>query len=192
MTNYEIWSLIISLITITITISGLLYAGNQIKLARKQLNSALETIELTREIHKDNHDWNRRIASQNVINSFRNQNKTKELRESLDQIDINDAIPLDTIISKFKTDMDLQGYIHSVLNTFEGFSRGVNQGIYDEEVIKTALMGTMTRYFNCFRPYIVHIRKVRNPELYSEYESLINIWKTKMSEPKTRTRIGNT
>lgn len=192
MTNYEIWSLIISALAILITIGGLLYAGNQIKLARKQLINAIETIELTREVHKDNHDWNRRIASQNAINSFRNQNKTKELRESLGQIDINDAIPLDTIISKFETDTYLQGYIHSVLNTFEGYSRGVNQGIYDEEVIRTALMGTMIRYYNCFRPYIVYVRKKRNPELFSEYEGLINIWKTKMNETKIRSKIGNT
>lgn len=191
MTNYELWSIIISIGTLIITLGGLLYAGNQIKLAREQLNNALENIELTRKIHKENHDWNRRIASQNVINSFRNQNKTKELRESLVQIDINDAIPLETVLNKFKTDLNLQGYIHSVLNTFEGFSRGINQGIYDEEVMKTALIGTMIRYFNCFRPYIVHIRNVRNPELFSEYEGLINIWKAEQNKIKVRHKTGN-
>lgn len=191
MSTYEMWSLIVSIGTLVITLGGLMYAGNQIKLAREQLNNALKNIELTKEIHKDNHDWNRRIASQNVINSFRNQNKTKELRESLGKIDINDAIPLKTILAKFETDLDLQGYIHSVLNTFEGFSRGVNQGIYDEEVMKTALVGTMIRYFNCFRPYIVHIRKVRNPELFSEYEGLINVWKTELNKTEPRNKIGN-
>ncbi len=191
MSNYEIISIIITSLALLLTIGGLYYAGNQIRLARKQLTSAIESIKLTKEIHQENHDWNRRIAAQDAIVVFRNQNKTKELREALGGIDINDAIPLNTILEKFKTDSDLRGYIHSVLNTFEGYSRGILQGIYDEEVIRTALTGTMVRYFNCFRPYIIYIREKRNPALFNEFEGMVNKWKTEKTKLESRDKIGN-
>lgn len=191
MTNYEIVSIITASLAIFLTIGGLYYTGNQIRLAREQLVNAIKSIELTKEIHQENHDWNRRIAAQDAIVAFRNQNKTKELRESLGGIDINDAIPLKTILKKFETDSELKGYIHSVLNTFEGYSRGILQGIYDEEVIRTGLRGTMIRYFNCFRPYIIHTRETRNPLLYNEFEGMINKWKTEKTKIDSRGQIGD-
>ncbi|NVK66089.1 MAG: DUF4760 domain-containing protein [Flavobacteriales bacterium] len=191
MNNFEIISIVIASLALFLTIGGLYYAGNQIRLTREQLTNAIKLIELTKEIHQGNHDWNRRIAAQDAIVAFRNQNKTKELRDALGGIDINDAIPLKTIIKKFGTNSELKGYIHSVLNTFEGYSRGILQGIYDEEVIKKGLKGTMIRYFNCFRPYIIHIRETRNPLLYNEFEGMINRWKTEETKVDSRSQIGN-
>ena len=191
MSKYEVLSIIISTSALFLTLGGLIYAAYQIKLAREQLKSGISAINLSKKVHQENHDWNRRMAAQEAIVMFRNKNKTRELREALGQIDINDAIPLQLIHDKFKTNSDLQSYIHSVLNTFEGYARGISQGIYDEEVIKTALKGTMVRYFSCFHPYIKHIRDTRNPDLFNEFEGIVNKWRSESTPTNQREITGN-
>lgn len=185
------YTLIINTISLFISFIGLIYAGYQIWVIRKQMKNAIEELKLTVKIHNDNHEWNRRIASQEAITQFRMKNKTKELRNSLNQFDINEIIPLKAILEKFETEPDLKDFIHETLNTFEGYARGIVHGIYDEIIVKSAIKGAMIRHYSCFLPYINHVRKTRNPDLYCDLENIVNKWKSEEKKVEYRQRTGS-
>lgn len=56
MTTFEIAALAIQVVSALILVGGLLYAGRQISLLKK--------------VHKENHDWNRRIETQRALMEY--------------------------------------------------------------------------------------------------------------------------
>jgi hypothetical protein len=79
-----------------------------------------------------------------------------------------------------------------VLNYFEGLARGVRQGIYDEQVIKTAFRGLMINVNESFKYYIQNRRhQFHNPRVWVELEVLSDCWRQeeRAVDPE-RNRIG--
>lgn len=77
---------------------------------------------------------------------------------------------------------DLRG----LLNVFESISLGVNQGFYDEEVVRRSVGDLMVSAFPVLRRAIYHMRGQNTASsLYLEYERLARRWGGDSKEPQT-------
>ena len=162
MGEYEVITLVLRTFAVLLVAAGLFYTGYQIK--------------MTRQIHKDNHEWNRRKAAQDVLMNVDLTTASKELNKALEFLDVKESIPLEKILTAIKEDRHLQNLIHKLLNVYEGYARGINQGIFDEEVIKTARKGTMIRVLESFSSYIKYRREGWADKAWIQAETLIRKW----------------
>jgi len=169
MTEYEEYSLIISLITACIALIGLVYAAIQIQAVRRQ-------VEASYKVNEANHDWNRRMAAQSAINEFNQSTVTRTLQVEFNFINLTEAIPLANIEAAFKKHSDLQNELHQFLNFYESIARGVFQKIYDEEVVKTARRTVMVRALKSFDAYIEERRKAYSNAAWAQLDALVAEW----------------
>jgi len=176
MTDYEIWNLIIRSLTMIIVGAGLFYTGYQIKLSRL--------------FHRDNHDWNRRIESQKALVHYNTTVMSTKLNEMFDFMNINKSIPLDKIMSEIEKSKETQNLIHRYLNIYEGYARGIIQGIYDEELIKNARRGVMVKTYLRFKEYIEFRKQQWGPTAWKELESMANKWNHESTNYKERDKTG--
>jgi len=110
MTNFELYSLILNLI-------GLLFLGVTMLYAIKQLKILIKS-------HKDNHEWNRRIATKEAL-ARQNTIDVEGLNEKFNYLDQKQPIPLNNIQKTFEEDIKLQNKCHKLLNFFEGIAAGI-------------------------------------------------------------------
>lgn len=170
MTEYEIYSLIISGVTALITLGGLAYAGVQFKKTKEQLQAAYK-------INAANHDWNRRMAAQAALKEFNQSVLISGLQSEFDYLNCNDPIPLKKIQEGFNNSPTLQRELHQLLNFYEGLARGVFQNIYDEEVIKAGRRSVMIRASKSFSSYIENRRKTSSSNAaWDNLEALVVQW----------------
>ena len=101
MTLFEIISLSLSLIS-AICVAFATWFG-------------LRNLRLMISAHKDNHEWNRRLATQNALNELRGFNKDL-LNEVFRSEDLMTSIPLTVILEEFEKRHELQNLCHTVLN----------------------------------------------------------------------------
>ncbi len=161
-----------------ITLVGVIYAGI--------------TVYLIHKTNKDNHEWNRRIASQNAIKDINiySGDIITELNKIFNTHSSKESIPLKTILAEIDKDGDIQIKINYILNSYEALSRGVHHLIYDEEIIKVARRGIMINQYNLYHNYIEQRREVSNKKAYSELEALINKWKLEDGNNSYREKTG--
>jgi hypothetical protein len=169
MTDYEIYSLVISGIAALVTLGGLIYAGIQLKKTKEQLEAAYK-------INEADHDWNRRMASQAALKEYNQSMLFSGLQSEFDYLNCTESIPLSKIEKGFKNHPDLQKELHQLLNFYEGLARGVFQNIYDDEVIKTGRRTAMMNALRAFSSYIESRRKTSSPSVWTDLESLVAQW----------------
>ena len=162
MTNYEILSLIISSL-------GTLFVGISLIYIAKQVKVLIAS-------HSDNHEWNRRIETQNAISKIRDIN-TDPLNDKFGYVNRREPIPLEEVNNAFSENPSLQLTLHKLLNYYEGLSNGVFLGTYDEDTIKANRKGAMEREFIRFKNYIQYRRDQGSPTAWSGYERLIEKWR---------------
>ena len=151
---------------------------------------AAKRVRLLSEIHRENHDWNRRCEAQKAVVAFRHLQPTyMKLHEMFDIKNIQEPIRLETILDQVKADKALDVEIRELLNAFEGLARGIRQAVYDEGVVKAARRGSMIGHLDAFSLYIRHVRKI-NPKLYCDWESLVNRWKNEECQAEARSPTG--
>ena len=156
---------------------GLIYAGWQIKLLKKT--------------HTDNHDWNRRLAAQEAVANLRlHAPIAAELNKLFNSTNLTEGIPLDVILKAFKEDKSIQNKVNEILNGYESLARGVYQGIYDEEVVKSARRGAMIQQFVAYESYIKDRRINVYKNAYLQIESLANKWKLEDNSNHYRNKTG--
>lgn len=183
MTEYELATIIIGIISTLLILAGLLYTAIQIKKQSEQ-------IELLRKQHTDNHDWNRRIQAQLICNEYKTHvNEIKILNENLNFQSSNDPIPLDFLKQKFNEINGLRDQCHNLLNYFEGLCIGILQGIYDEEVIKKNWEETIIHCSERFRQYILHRREIFEVDVWRDLETIANQWKNEKTNKNRRPHI---
>lgn len=161
MTLFETLSLVIGVVNTVVILGGLIFAYRQIRLL---VNT-----------HSDNHEWNRRSATQETLMSFTLSGKHDKAVSYLLEQDRTTPIPKDEIFAKFKEHPDLQTETHIILNFYEALARGIKYGIYDEDIIKNARHSTMRRCLIVFRDYINHFRE-QNYKYWIELEQLVRKW----------------
>lgn len=155
----------------------------QVGFLKEQLVALKDQITFLREQHEDNHDWNRRESAQQAVREYREiQSMIEAVSHHFDYQNRTEGIPLSEFKEKFSKDRTLQPKVNTVLNYFEGLARGVNQGIYDEGVIKGSFRGQMSRVFDSFQYFISDRRKyLNNSQIWVDIENLSCKWKVEFN-----------
>jgi len=104
----------------------------------------LRNLRLIASSHSDNHEWNRRLATQNALKGIRSLN-TDLLNKEFGYADLMTSIPLDTVLKKFDEQRELQNLCHEVLNWYEGLASGIHLGIYDDLAVKVNRQGPLEK-----------------------------------------------
>ena len=175
MTNYEIYSLFIDGFIALIALGGFVYAGIQLKKTTEQT----EQLRAAYEINEADHDWNRRIASQDALKEYNQSTISSglQLQSEFNYLSHTESIPLEKIEERFNNHPNLQLKLHQLLNFYEGLARGIFHNVYDEKIIKAARYNAMKKAFRAFNSYIESRRKNLSPDAWSDLELLINQWK---------------
>lgn len=188
MNQFEWLSLVISSLGILIVAGGLYFTYKQIRLVSEQIKLTVDQARLFTdqtkllaeqsrillETHSDNHEWNRRSFTQDVLMSFTLGKHVNELSNVIDQ-DRTSPIPLQELQELFQSNPHLQTECHTLLNFYESLARGIKFGIYDEEIIKVARHGLMRRTYVIFIEYI-NLWRSRMDNSWSEFEALVKRW----------------
>lgn len=182
MTSYEKISVVVSIINLLILVAGFGFGWKQIKSATTQLKTMQEQ-------HSDNHEWNRKMAAQEALRQFQYSVLDGPLREKFDYLHQKQAFDLKVILNEFKTDGKMQTNLHQLLNFYEGLARGVNQGIYDEGLIKTGRKNSMIMLCMSFASYIEH-RRIISPKAWSDLTHTVDKWKNEDLLPHISTPLG--
>ena len=148
-------------------------------------------LHLFRKSYVDIHDWNRRKAAQEAIDDMvpRITSDTPLLDSNFKILTKNDPIKLELISEKCEKDDSVRLAIHKRLNYFESLAAGVQQGVFDEEVIKNSYQHLLTYTRRQFSEYIDHYRSHRFKEMWSDLEDMSERWDQKDREKAPRAKI---
>lgn len=182
MNLYELISIFIQLSTLIAVVIASWAAIKNLKLIAKDHH-------ITVLAHEQNHEWNRRIATQEALAALRSID-LDSLNKEFGFSNQRTSIPLKTINEKFEQKPELQTACHKLLNFYEGLASGVHLGIYDELTVKINRRGAIERDYAKFREYIDHRRAVINNTLFIEIEKLINKWRDETINQSTRNITG--
>lgn len=159
-------------------------------LSIEQLRIANENLQLLKKSHVDNHDWNRRIETQKAI-VIKDIVRIIKMNEKFDVNKKNEAIRLQEILNIVEDDDETRVTLDETINRYEGFARGIFQGIYDDEVVKKAMYNSMVKNYKLFKNYIDYNReKYDRKTLWIQYENLMNKWKFEENQVKQRSKTG--
>ena len=176
MTTFEIVSLAIQLISAGFVFAGLLYTGKQISLLKRT--------------HRENHDWNRRIETQKALAEYNRTIIAPDLNKVFDHLNAKHPISVEKVLAEFATNSSLQSQCHILLNSYEGFARGIQQGIYDEEIIRKARKTAIIRTYTAYKEYIAHRQRENNSLAFKELEALVSKWLASNDNESTRKQLG--
>ena len=175
MTPFEITSLVISALSSIFVGISVIYLARQVAISRK--------------VHADNHDWNRRISTQEELNEIRKLD-TRGLSENFSHLNKIEPIPLQELLTKFEETPALQNELHNLLNRNEGLANGIFLGIFDEKTIKANRRTAMTNSFIKFREYIQYRQDRGSKTVWTAYERLLKNWSQEDTEIHDRDLTG--
>lgn len=184
MTTYELISLSISFLSFITVMFGLAYGALQLKKAAHQLS-------LTKIIHQQNHDWNRREAAQSALREYRYAVESSAIQSAFDYLNTNGPLSLDEIEKQFNQHESLKGDLHQLLNYYEGLARGINQGLYDEGVVKLAIKSSMVMANKGFQHYIEKRRSERTSAAWRQLSSIALKWDNEDNFIAARAQTGS-
>jgi hypothetical protein len=182
------WLDIISLLLVAI---GLFYSGRQLQLSNKVRADSLLVHKASLEIHKDNHDWNRRVNSLRF--SFADDPKLIELLERMDlYFEINSKFPEEIRLSKMEEKKieypSVFNDIHFSLARLEAMCIAIKNGVADEKICKSLLKTRVITFNRMFRQYIEHARdKRKTKELFINLENYAEKWKANEISDRQKT-----
>ncbi|MDF1618956.1 DUF4760 domain-containing protein [Pseudothioclava nitratireducens] len=160
----------IEVISTILIFVGLLVAAYQIHQTRLSLDQSAEH-------HKQANIWNRKVAAQQALDQLKGSPVLSKLQSRFRYIDHKEVIPLGELRAAFEADPDLQPDLYELLNSYEKLARGVNLGIYDEEVIRVGRRGAMSKAYVAFREVIDARRTDYGaPNAWLELERLVLRW----------------
>lgn len=131
-----------------------------------------------------NHEWNRRQFA--IKKAWQIRSKLDDALETLNKhFDFarrgtKEIISVDLIHSKICKDknnskevlcINYEGEGHkvfmairTVLNSFEFLAAGINQGVFDEKVLRTLFEGSIIKAYFSFKDYITHVNNDMHPD----------------------------
>lgn len=184
MTDFEKYSLILGSFNIFLLIVGFV-------LAFLQLRGARNDIQTLNHHHSENHDWNRRKAAQEALSKYDHTFLSSPVHENFDYLNVMDPIPIAEIEEKFAKNNSLQSDIHNILNYYEALARGINQQIFDESVVKSAIRNSVIRCERSFLNFIEKRRRNVNPRAWIELSHIATKWANETSIVEVRKLTGN-
>ncbi len=156
-------------------IASLLYLGKQIKMQS--------------EIHRQNHEWNRRIETQKALDVYSRLESVVTLNKKFEFMQKKHAIPCEEILIAVE-DGSMRVHVARLLSYYENLSNGVALGIYDESIIKSARRTVMITTHEAFSAYMDYERKERNPLAYTQFRTLIDKWKKEARQAPALSQLG--
>jgi hypothetical protein len=177
MTPYETWAISLQATLICVFLIGFSATVYQIRQIKKT--------------HKENHDWNRRLAAQQALRSYSYSEISRELHRAFGFLDDHDSLPISKIEEKFGEEEDLKMHLHQLLNFYEALARGVSEGVFDEHVIRSARMGAMMRAEKSFRNYIDNRRKITSARAWCELSEICTKWYSEINTKERRELTGS-
>lgn len=169
MSTFEELTLVIQAAQVLALLGGFWFAGRQLRQAQHELHALKET-------HRQNHDFQRRQAAQQAVNDFNYSNLSADLISVFKYTDKNEVLDLTSIDSELARNAEARTKLIMLFRHYEGLARGINCGIYDESVVKSAHRTTLTRFARIFRAYIEDRRLKLNPRLWIEFTELADRW----------------
>jgi uncharacterized protein YfaT (DUF1175 family) len=186
MTKFEFWMVSISVISLFVAVIGIYLVFIQVKKAGGLLATMKQQISEIARIDTQQHDWNRRLAAQDALRHYDYTWFSSPLQSEFDYFNQDDAIPVKQVLKKFKENEEVQSYLIRLLNYYEALARGINQGIFDEQVIKCARRNAMIKAHRSFRNYIDHRRKNANEMAWVELSDLVTKWEREHNRAERR------
>ena len=171
MTNFQKISLIISICSMVLILIG---------------------FYLTIYTLKRNHDWNRRSKSMDSLSISADSNRIVDLEllnKAFNYSQSNEPILLSTIDEKTKENPKLLQILLVRLNIFELYAIGIQQGVYDELLLKNSICTVMTRAYFRFKNFISKHREY-NSDYCINLESLVLKWELEKKNVKPRKNTG--
>jgi len=159
---FDIVSLAIQVLGFIAVVFTLLYASNQIKLSKN--------------IHKETLSWNKKITTEEELS----RKTSQEIRDRLVlRFDSHcgekiKPIPLKIIEQEMTKDPKVRSDIHTYLNRFERIARGIDFGIYDEEIIINSSRYMLNKVYVNYEEYIQKRRDKINQNAWRSFEALVN------------------
>lgn len=142
----------------------------------------IRQIKLLRQSYEDLHEWNRRKASVDTINEYKQlSEEVKLLNVSLNFSELNDPIPLDRIPGFQSAEaggQEIRIALNKYLNYFESIAVSVRHGVLDERLVRDAFRTVISRALRKLGPYISHIRGKTGPSTWIELEELSKMWES--------------
>lgn len=190
MTTYEKITIALSILSFLTILVGLIYGALQLKNAAAQLQGAAEQLGLTKEIHRENHEWSRRLAAQEALREYSYSVVSGPLQEEFDYLNITEPLSLASIEQKFGEHRSLQKDLHQLLNFYEGLARGINQGLFDEEIVKSARKNSIVMADKSFQNYIAKRRTEMNSTAWRQLSSIASKWESEDHFVPARAQTG--
>lgn len=133
----------------------------------------------------------RKKQAADLIFEARSDTKMQEAAECLKDHSCSDDKNIKALArgdSKNSSEAELVRYI---LNHFESVSVGIQNGIYDETMVKECWYTIVINTYGHVRPYIDEVRqRDQKPTYYQEFEQLALRWKDKPLQEKKKWRQG--
>lgn len=139
-----------------------------------------------------NHDWNRRSKTQDAMSIFVDSGRIGDLEilnSAFNYSQSNEPILLDNIDNKTKENPKLLQILFVRLNIFEMFAIGINQGVYDELIVKHSTAVIMTRAYFRFKNFINRQRE-HNSDFCTSLERLVLNWEASDKKNTNRKKTG--
>jgi hypothetical protein len=163
MTEFEIYSLWLGIVGIFLVVPGLVFAGYQI------YQSTL--------IQRENHAWNMKVSAQQAVAATHEVDFKMQLETELPFIRTSERLSIEVIHKKLDDKPELVAILHRLLNVYESYARGIDQKIYDEEVIKDSRGIVMIKMYDVFIEYVEFRRQQDHPAIWDKFEKMTNKWR---------------
>ena len=162
MGNIEIFKIALEVFNTIAIFGSLLYLGLQFKRSAK--------------IHEQNLEWQKRIETRKKLDDYNRLDSAQFLNEHLKFISRKHPIPVDEINDCIKTSHEIVVHLSRLLNYYEAIAIGIENNIYNEELVKVTRKNAMISTFTSFEDYIKYDRREDNPSAYIKFENLIKQW----------------
>lgn len=177
MTKFELITLVLSGINLTIILVGIVYGLIQLKLLRKT--------------YIDDHEWNRRhSAIYSIISMSQTNFNLEKLNVKTRFMERTTPIPAKELIEIFENDPAQQVILHNFLTYYNSLAIGIKHRIFDETLMREERGSLMIRIYQTFEPYINYRREKFQAKVWCDYEEVINMWKSERTEVKWRDELG--
>jgi hypothetical protein len=179
MTKYELITCIISIISTSILVTGLIFTGIQLYLMRRA--------------NKNIHEWNRRKTTYDLLNDFSSGEFPKILHElkEISKTVIDETTNYDLVISKIP-DSDKDRFdrkLNQLLNYFEGKAIAIKNHIIDEDICFDYAALVYLKYYNWSKPFITQRRhKIDKQSVYINFENLALKWSDDLEKEKQKAK----
>lgn len=143
------------------------------------------------KIHNENHDWNRRIETQKALDAYSRLESVIALNKEFHFMGKKHAIECGDILESIDKSQEIRVDLSRLLNYYENLSNGVDLGIYDEEIIKSARRNVMIRTYTAFSNYIDYERGERNPLAYVKFKAIVDKWEKEGEKGIALKKLGS-